>query len=159
MRVQVRLNAISPYQSQQSSPAIQDITVSSHTRHLCSGDAWHLCLWPYETPPLRPYKPSPLRRFEAQFRLRPVYATLPPLATLCGARNKQTHKHDTQLVIPIVASLKHCLSSERVKSTIVALNIELTSNYHTPIAFVNFVWLSFVSAFVSISATLLFLCT
>jgi len=34
MKVQVRLNAISPYQSQQSSPAIRDITVSGHTRHL-----------------------------------------------------------------------------------------------------------------------------
>jgi len=36
MRVQVRLNAISPYQSQQSTPAIQDISVSGHTR-LISG--------------------------------------------------------------------------------------------------------------------------
>ena len=36
MKVQVRLNAISPYQSQQSSPAIQDISVSGHTR-LISG--------------------------------------------------------------------------------------------------------------------------
>jgi len=43
MKVQVRLNAISPYQSQQSSPAIRDITVSGHTRH-------HR---------LRPYKTSP----------------------------------------------------------------------------------------------------
>jgi hypothetical protein len=38
MKVQVRLNAISPYQSQQSSPAI-----SGHTRHLR--------LRPYKTPP------------------------------------------------------------------------------------------------------------
>jgi len=36
MKVQVRLNAISPYQSQQSSPAIRDITVSGHSR-LISG--------------------------------------------------------------------------------------------------------------------------
>jgi len=43
MKVQVRLNAISPYQSQQSSPARQDISVSGHTRHLR--------LWPYETSP------------------------------------------------------------------------------------------------------------
>jgi hypothetical protein len=43
MKVQVRLNAISPYQSQQSSPAIRDISVSDHTRHLR----------------LRPYKTSP----------------------------------------------------------------------------------------------------
>jgi hypothetical protein len=50
MKVQVRLNAISPYQSQQSSPAIQDISVSGHTRHLR----------------LRPY--------ETHLRLRPVYA-------------------------------------------------------------------------------------
>ena len=50
MRVQVRLNAFSPYQSQQSSPAIRDITVSGHTRHLR----------------LRPH--------ETHLRLRPVYA-------------------------------------------------------------------------------------
>jgi len=43
MKVQVRLNAISPYQSQQSSPAIRDISVSGHTRHLR--------LRPYEIPP------------------------------------------------------------------------------------------------------------
>jgi len=41
MRVQVRLNAISPYQSQLSSPAIREITVSGHTRQ-------HL--QPYKTP-------------------------------------------------------------------------------------------------------------
>jgi hypothetical protein len=46
MRVQVRLNAISPYQSQQSSPAIRDISVSGHTRHLR--------LRPYETHLRRP---------------------------------------------------------------------------------------------------------
>jgi len=43
MRVQVRLNAISPYQSQQSSPAIRGISVSGHTRHLR--------LRPYKIPP------------------------------------------------------------------------------------------------------------
>jgi len=48
MSVQVRLNAISPYQGQQSSPAIRDIAVSGHTRH-----------------PLRP---------ETHLQLRPVYA-------------------------------------------------------------------------------------
>jgi len=49
MRLQVRLNAICPYQSQQSSPAIRDITVSGHTRQ-------HLWL------------------YEAHLRRRPVYA-------------------------------------------------------------------------------------
>ena len=34
MRVRVPLNAISRYQSQQLSPAIQDITLCGHTRHL-----------------------------------------------------------------------------------------------------------------------------
>jgi hypothetical protein len=33
--------------------------------------------------------------------MKSIYATLPPLATLCGARNKQTNKqtnkHDAQL--------------------------------------------------------------
>jgi hypothetical protein len=43
MRVPVRLNAISPYQSQQSSPALHDITVPGHTRHLRSGHTRHLC--------------------------------------------------------------------------------------------------------------------
>ena len=95
-----------------------------------SGNTRHHRLQPYETPPLRPYKTSPLwpyktsplQPYEAHLRLSPVYATLPPLATLCGARNKtnkQTSQHDTQLVIPIVASLKPC-ESEQENSTTVA---------------------------------------
>ena len=48
-------------------------------------------LQPYKTSPLRPYKTSPLWPYETHLSLRPVYATLPPHATLCGAR-KQTNK-------------------------------------------------------------------
>jgi len=67
MRVQVRLNVISPYRSQQWSPAIQDISFPRHTRHLCSGHpshlhsgrTWQLRLQPYET----------------HLQLRPLYAT------------------------------------------------------------------------------------
>jgi hypothetical protein len=67
MRVSVQLNAISPYQSLQSSPAVEDITVSGHTRH-------HR-LRPYKTSPQRPYKTSLLRPYETHLRLRPLYAT------------------------------------------------------------------------------------
>jgi hypothetical protein len=42
--------------------------------------------------------------------------------------NKQTNKHDEQLVIPIVASVKPYLISEHGKSTTVALNRKLTTN-------------------------------
>jgi hypothetical protein len=57
IRVQVRLNNISSDQSQQSSPAIRDITISGHTRH----------------DRLRPYKHC-LRPHDTHLRLRPVYA-------------------------------------------------------------------------------------
>jgi len=152
MRVQIRLNAISPYQSQQSSPAIQDITVSGHTRHLRSGHTrhhhsdhmGHLC--------------SGHTRLISGGDLHMQHSPL-LLHSVEQETNKQSNKHDAQLVIPIVASLKPCLRSEQGKSTTVALNHKLTSNYHKPIAFMNFVCLSFISAFVSISATFSFVCT
>ena len=84
MNVPVRLNAISSYQSQQSSPAIRDITVAGHTRHLC----------------LRPYKTSPsptVRDISASgctrhLRLR-LYKTSPsPAETcICNINNKYLH--------------------------------------------------------------------
>ena len=82
MRVQVRLNAISPYQSQQSSPAIRDISVSGHTRHLR----------------LRPY--------ETHLRLRPVYAifsqgtyNLYKLATIIQTVKQDPVHHSPLLVL------------------------------------------------------------
>jgi hypothetical protein len=73
---------------------------------------------PYESQPRQPvWEPA------QSARVRSIYATLPPLATLCGARkqtNKQTNKDNAQIVIPIVASLKPCLISEQGKSTTVA---------------------------------------
>jgi hypothetical protein len=81
MKVQVRLNAISPYQSQQSSLAIRDITVSGHTRH-------HQ---------LRPYK--------THLRLRPVYAIMATISISSSSRMtppqtvcRHEHKLETQCV-------------------------------------------------------------
>jgi len=72
MKVQVRLNAISPCQSQPSSPAIRDISVSSHTRHLG--------LLPYKTPP------SPALRDSSPAET--CICNTPPLAILHKTRNK-----------------------------------------------------------------------
>jgi len=88
MNVPVRLNAISSYESQQSSPAVRDINVSGHTRHLR--------LQPYKTSPY-PAIPdisvsgctSHLRR-----RLRPVYAILPLL--LYTVEQETNEKNETK---------------------------------------------------------------
>jgi predicted transposase YdaD len=122
MKVQVRLNAISSYQSQQSSPAIQDITVSVYTRH------HRLRL--YETSPsqsirditvsvytrhhhLRLYETSPSptiqdisvsshtrhlrhRAYNTHLRLRPIYAILPlVLYTVEQETNERTKQSDS----------------------------------------------------------------
>ena len=99
-----------PYETSPS-PAIQDITVSGHTRH-------HR---------LRPYKTSPsptVHDISAsgcsrhhRLRLRPVYAILSPLVIHRRARNKTKWK-EWNTVIFITASLKPC-ESEQDKSTVV----------------------------------------
>jgi len=85
----------------------------------------------FEPAPAARIRASPISPYESQPRqpiwepaqpacMNSIYATLPPVVTLCGARNKQTNKDDAQLVIPIVASLKPCFGSEQGKSTTVA---------------------------------------
>jgi len=87
-------------------------------------------LQPGKTSPLRPYKTSPLRPYEAHLRLRPVYATLPPLATLCGSRNKQTNKQ-TNMMCNFCDShsslLKTLLEKWAGKEYYRSLNLKLTS--------------------------------
>ena len=111
---------------------------------------------------------------------KPYMQHSPLLLRSMEQENKQTKEQTT--VISIVASLKPCVASEQGKSTTVAWgwpSIERQGNpraqkksettlnptlnrppcYHRPIAFVNFVCLSLVSAFVSISATFSFVFT
>jgi len=125
-----------------------------------------------------------LREIMHQPNLRPyireinIYATLPPLATLFGAR-KQTNKlTNCNSHSSLLKTLRgKWAGREYYRSLRMAIHInkenlyfqkksKTTSNptlnrppcYHKPMAFVNFVRLSFVSAFVSISATLSSVC-
>jgi len=107
MKVQVRLNAISSYQSQQSSPAIRDISVSGHTRHLHP----------------RPYKTSPSPT-------ETCICNTPPLAIHRRARNKWKRWNK---VIPIAASLKP-RESEQGKSTAIAWGCPSIKKQRNPCA-------------------------
>jgi len=78
MNVPVRLNAISSYQSQQSSPAIRDITVSGHTRH-------HR-LRPYKTSPSPAIQDITVSGHARNLRLR-LYKTSPSPAETCICNN------------------------------------------------------------------------
>jgi hypothetical protein len=66
-----------PVSETSASPAIHDISVSSHSRHLYSSHTRHLSLWPYET----------------HLWLRPLYAT--SLALLPSTR--KTHCQATRV--------------------------------------------------------------
>jgi hypothetical protein len=112
MKVQVRLNAISSYHSQQSSPAIRDITVSGHMRH------HHL--WPDKkspSPAIQDISVSGCTRHLC-LRLRPVYAILPHLLYTVKQETKQNEMNENKVIL-IAAFLKPC-DSEQGKSTAVA---------------------------------------
>jgi len=161
MRVQVRLNAISPYQSQQSSPAIRDTSAPAiqETSSPAIEDTSTSAIQDISAPAIRGSSPA-----ESW-----ICNTPPSCYALWSKKNKQP-------MMPIIASLKPCVASEQGKSTTVAwgwtsiytmksvfaqppIDLQLTFNYTKPIAFVNFVCLSSGSAFVSISATFSSVCT
>jgi len=92
MKVQVWLNGNSPYQSQQSSPAIRDITVSGHTRH------HHL----------RPYKtPSPAET---------CICNTPPLAIHRKARNKWKKMKQSDSHSSLLKTLREWAGKEYYRS-------------------------------------------
>jgi len=137
----IRVNScLRPYKTSPS-VAIRDISVSSCT--------WHLRLWQYKTSPLRPYRTSPLQPYETHLRLRPLYATLPPLATLHGARKtniKQRNDAHSSLLKTLHGK---CAGKEHYHSRMMAMHINkeisfLTTSNWPPVT-INplLVWISY----------------
>jgi hypothetical protein len=116
MRVQVWLNAISPYQGQQSSPAIRNTSAPA--------------IQEFSAPAIQDIKSA---LAEQDISTQALRGSSPAETSTCNTppscyalwSKKQTNKQTNMMrnfVIPIVASLKPCLRSEQGKSTTIALN-------------------------------------
>ena len=95
MKVQVRLNAISSYQSQQSSPAIRDIAVSGHPRH-------HR-LRPSKTSPSPAIQDLSVSGHTRHFRLRSYKTSTSPAETcICNRESRSPTQFSSGICRPLL---------------------------------------------------------
>jgi len=99
MGVQVRLNTISLYQSQQSALAIRGITVSGHTQYLRLRPYETSLLRPFKTSLLRPSKTSPSPAIRDSSPAETSICNTPPSCyASCSKNNKQTNDVHSSLL-------------------------------------------------------------
>jgi hypothetical protein len=89
----------------------------------------------------------------------PIVASLKTLLVRSDCEQGKEYYRSLWMAIHKQTNARNNLKSISVLHPINSIEFHLVLDYHSPIAFVNFVYFSLVSGFVRISAKLSFVCT